>query len=103
MRRRRGLSAILTEWDHLNETVNAMPLSFGNAFVANETQMWIECNFDRVDHLNETVNAMSLSIGNAFVANETQMWIECNFDRAGPLERDCECDASFNWKCLRCQ
>ena len=132
-----GLNAILTERDPLNETANAMSLSIGNAFVANETQMWIECNFDRVgpferdcecdlshlvmpslptrrrcglsailterDHLNETVNAMSLSIGNAFVANETQMWIECNFDRAAPLERDCECDVSLNWKCLRCQ
>ena len=69
MRRKCGLHAILTEWDHLNETVNAM----------------------------------SLSIGNAFVANETQMWIGCNFDREGPLERDCECDVSLIWKCLRCQ
>ena len=51
MRHRCGLNAILTVWDHLNETLNAMSLSIGNAFVANETQMSIECNFDRVGPL----------------------------------------------------
>ena len=97
MRRRCGLSAILTERDHLKETANAMSLSIENAFVANETQMWIECNFERVGPLERDCECdVSLSIGNAFVANETQMWTECNFNREGPLERDCERDVSLN-------
>ena len=111
MRHRYGSSAILAEWDHLNEIgFAAMSLSFGIAtvsIVANETQMWIERNLTEWDHLNET----------GFGCDVTLFWqchrFHCNqgdtdedrvqFDRVGPFERDwvfAVMSLSF-WKCHR--